>query len=47
MLLTVFSSPKDIVSEGIHQAVGPCDEVEQIFSPFSQVAFDFHLLFSS
>ncbi|EJW83893.1 hypothetical protein WUBG_05194 [Wuchereria bancrofti] len=34
MLLAVFSSPENIISEGIHQAVGSCGEMEQIFSPF-------------
>ncbi|MCP9263161.1 BMA-ZWL-1 [Dirofilaria immitis] len=34
MLLAVFGSSENIVSEGIYQAIGSCNEVEQIFSPF-------------
>lgn len=37
MLLAVSSSPENIVSEGMYQAIGPCDEVEEIFSPFGLV----------
>lgn len=37
MLLALFSSPENIVSEGMHQAIGPCDEIQQIFSPFGLV----------
>ncbi|CAG9537074.1 unnamed protein product [Cercopithifilaria johnstoni] len=39
MLLAAFSSPENIVSEGMHQAIGPCDEVEQIFSPFGLISY--------
>ncbi|KAL3989607.1 putative integral membrane protein [Acanthocheilonema viteae] len=39
MLLAVFSSPENIVSEGIYQAIGPCDEVEQIFSLFGLISY--------
>uniref|UniRef100_A0A0R3RW23 DUF7802 domain-containing protein n=1 Tax=Elaeophora elaphi TaxID=1147741 RepID=A0A0R3RW23_9BILA len=39
MLLATFSSPEDIVSEGIYQAIGPCDELEQIFSPFNLISY--------
>lgn len=37
MLLVVFSAPENIISEGVYQAVGPCDETEQIFSRFGLV----------
>uniref|UniRef100_A0A915Q2F6 DUF4220 domain-containing protein n=1 Tax=Setaria digitata TaxID=48799 RepID=A0A915Q2F6_9BILA len=39
MLLAVFSFPEKVVSEGIHQAIGPCDKMEQIFSPFGLVLY--------
>uniref|UniRef100_A0A8R1TRE1 Protein zwilch n=1 Tax=Onchocerca volvulus TaxID=6282 RepID=A0A8R1TRE1_ONCVO len=39
MLLAVFGTPENIVSEGIYQAIGPCDEVEQIFSPFGLILY--------
>ncbi|VDO65842.1 unnamed protein product, partial [Onchocerca flexuosa] len=39
MLLAMFSIPENIVSEGIYQAIGPCDEVEQIFSPFGLILY--------
>ncbi|VDN28562.1 unnamed protein product [Gongylonema pulchrum] len=32
MLLVVWSNPKDIVAEGIHQAIGPCGHTESLFS---------------
>ncbi|VDN06966.1 unnamed protein product [Thelazia callipaeda] len=39
MLLVVFSSPENVISEGIHQAIGPCKEVEHIFSFSNQMLY--------
>ncbi|XGW23163.1 hypothetical protein V3C99_005423 [Haemonchus contortus] len=33
MVLVVISDPLNIVSEGIHQAIGPCKQMEEVNSP--------------
>lgn len=39
MMLVLVADPKNIVSEGLHQPIGPCNQTQKVQTPTGLVCF--------